>query len=67
MFDALKKLKDKAEEVAETHSGTISQGLTKVGGFIDDKTDRKYSDKIDTGVEKAQGFVERLGEKKSSD
>ncbi|MEV5986741.1 antitoxin [Streptomyces sp. NPDC052051] len=67
MFDALKNLKDKAEELAESHGETISQGLTKVGEFIDDKTDHKYSDKIDTGVEKAQDFVEHLGEKKSSD
>ncbi|MGW3497326.1 antitoxin [Streptomyces sp. NPDC001020] len=67
MFDALKNLKNKAEELAETHGETISQGLAKVGDLIDDKTDRKYSDKIDTGVEKAQGFVERMGEKKTSD
>lgn len=67
MFDALKNLKDKAAEIAETHSDAIGDGLEKVGDFIDDKTDGKYSDKIDTGVDKAQDLVERLGEKKSSD
>ncbi|MBA2807920.1 antitoxin [Streptomyces acidicola] len=67
MFDALKNLKDKAAEIAEAHGDAIDNGLEKVGDFIDDKTDGKYSDKIDTGVDKAQDLVERLGEKKQSD
>ncbi|MFF0506084.1 antitoxin [Streptomyces griseus] len=64
MFDALKDLKEKAEDLAETHGDKISDGLEKVGGFIDDKTDGKHSDKIDTAVDKAQEYVESLGEKK---
>lgn len=64
MFDALKNLKEKAEDLAEAHSDKISDGLEKVGDFIDDKTGGKHSDKIDTAVDKAQGFVEKLGEKK---
>ncbi|GHJ25604.1 MULTISPECIES: antitoxin [Streptomyces] len=63
MFDALKNLKEKAEEIAESHGDKISDGLERVGDFIDDKTDGKYSDKIDTGVDKAQDFVERLADK----
>ena len=35
MFDALKNLKEKAEEIAEAHGDKISGGLEKVGGFID--------------------------------
>ncbi|MFE7312153.1 antitoxin [Streptomyces sp. NPDC057555] len=65
MFDALKNLKEKAEEIAEAHGDKISDGLEKVGGFIDDKTDHKHSDKIDTAVDKAQDLVGKLGEKKS--
>ncbi|MDT0548334.1 MULTISPECIES: antitoxin [Streptomyces] len=64
MFDALKNLKEKAEDLAEAHSDKISDGLEKVGDFVDDKTGGKHSDKIDTAVDKAQGFVEKLGEKK---
>ncbi|MFF5586764.1 antitoxin [Streptomyces hygroscopicus] len=63
MFDALKNLKEKAEEIAESHGDKISDGLERVGDFIDDKTDGKYSDKIDTGVDKAQDFVGRLADK----
>ena len=64
MFDALKNLKDKAEDLAEAHGEKISDGLEKAGDFIDDKTDGKHSDKIDTAVDKAKDYVEKLGEKK---
>ncbi|MDK1349203.1 antitoxin [Streptomyces sp. 378] len=64
MFDALKNLKDKAEDLAEAHGEKISDGLEKVGDFIDDRTDGKHSDKIDTAVDKAQDYVEKLGAKK---
>ncbi|MFB8102096.1 MULTISPECIES: antitoxin [unclassified Streptomyces] len=64
MFDALKGLKEKAEDLAEAHGDKISDGLEKVGDFIDDKTDGKHSDKIDTAVDKAQEYVQGLGEKK---
>ncbi|QHC23892.1 antitoxin [Streptomyces sp. GS7] len=64
MFDALKNLKEKAEEIAEAHGDKISGGLEKVGDFVDDRTDHKHSDTIDTAVGKAQDFVEKLGEKK---
>lgn len=64
MFDALKNLKDKAEDLAAAHSDKISEGLDKVGDFIDDKTDGKHGDKIGTAVDKAQEYIEKLGEKK---
>ncbi|MFI6348724.1 antitoxin [Streptomyces sp. NPDC050560] len=65
MFDALKNLKEKAEDLAEDHGDKISQGLEKAGGLVDDKTDGKHSDKIDTAVDKAQQYVEKLGDKQS--
>ncbi|MEW2529763.1 antitoxin [Streptomyces sp. NPDC047071] len=68
MFDALKNLKnlkEKAEDLAQTHGDKISGGLEKVGDFIDGKTEGKHSDKIDTAVDKAQGFVGKLGDKKA--
>ncbi|WP_069814046.1 antitoxin [Streptomyces sp. TP-A0874] len=64
MFDKLKSLKGKAEEVAGAHGDKITDGLEKVGEFVDGRTGGKHSDKIDSGVEKAQDFVERLGEQK---
>ncbi|ARP73693.1 antitoxin [Streptomyces pluripotens] len=61
MFDALKSLKEKAEDIAETHGDKISEGLEKVGDFIDDRTEGKHSGTIDTAVDKAQDFVGKLG------
>ncbi|MBN0046797.1 antitoxin [Streptomyces actuosus] len=63
MFDALKQLKDRAEDLAEAHGDTVSEGLEKVGDFIDGRTDGKYSAKIDTAVDKAQDLVGKLGER----
>ncbi|MFC9627830.1 antitoxin [Streptomyces mirabilis] len=65
MFDNLKNLKDKAEELAEAHGDTISDGLEKAGDIVDDKTDGTYTDKIETGVDKAREYVEKLGEKEA--
>ncbi|MGW3210214.1 antitoxin [Streptomyces sp. NPDC001135] len=62
MFDALKNLKDKAEDIAEAHGDKIAEGLEKAGDLIDDKTGGKHSDTIDTAVDKAQDLVEKLGE-----
>lgn len=67
MLDRLKNLKDKAEELAQNHGDSISQGLEKAGEVIDSKTGGKYSGQIDTGVDKAQDLVGRLGEQKKSD
>ncbi|MGX4687792.1 antitoxin [Streptomyces sp. JNUCC 63] len=71
MFDKLKDLKslthlkDKVEDIAEAHGEKISEGLEKVGDFIDGKTGGKHSGTIDTAVDKAQDLVEKLGDKKA--
>ncbi|WP_329256495.1 antitoxin [Streptomyces sp. NBC_01478] len=65
MFDNLPdldKLKDKAEEIAEDHGDTIAGGLEKAGDLVDEKTDGKHSEQIDTVVDKAQALLERLAE-----
>ncbi|MGW2180714.1 antitoxin [Streptomyces sp. NPDC001732] len=67
MFDSLKDLKDKAVELAAEHGDAVGQGLEKVAEVVDEKTDGKYSDKIDSGLEKAKDYVEGLGEKAASD
>lgn len=69
MFDNLKNLgdlgdlKEKAEGIAEEHGDKIVDGLDKAGDALDDRTDGKYSEKIDTGVDKAQDLVRKLGDK----
>lgn len=63
MFDNLGdlgKLKDKAEEIAEDHGDKIADGLEKAGDLVDEKTDGKHSEQIDTAVDKAQDLVARL-------
>lgn len=63
MFDNLGdlgKLKDKAEEIAEEHGDKIADGLEKAGDLVDEKTEGKHSEQIDTAVDKAQDLVERL-------
>lgn len=60
MFESLKNLKDKAEDIVEAHGEAVGEGLDKAGDIIDDRTDGKYGDQIDTGVEKAKDLVERL-------
>ncbi|MFJ8055432.1 antitoxin [Streptomyces sp. NPDC096142] len=70
MFDNLRdldKLKDKAEEIAEEHGGKIAGGLEKAGDLVDEKTDGKHSERIDTAVDKAQALVRRLAEEAGED
>jgi hypothetical protein len=67
MFDNLKGLVDKATELATEHGAVLAQGLDKVADVVDQKTDGKYSDHIDTGVDKAKDFLEGLGEKRATD
>ncbi|MER6690105.1 antitoxin [Streptomyces minutiscleroticus] len=64
MFDALRNLKEKAEDLAEAHGDEISAGLEKAGDFLDDRTGGKHSDRIGTAVDKVQDYVGKLGEKK---
>ncbi|MEU3346353.1 antitoxin [Streptomyces sp. NPDC006700] len=64
MFDQLKSLKGKVEGIAEAHGDKISDGLEKVGEFVDGKTGGKHSGTIDTVVDKAQDAVDKLGKHK---
>ncbi|MBM7440093.1 antitoxin [Streptomyces sp. HB132] len=64
MFEVLKNLKDKADDLAEEHGDKIVGGLEKLGGFVDDKTDGKHSDRIDSAVDTAQDYIGKLGERK---
>ncbi|MEU6194123.1 antitoxin [Streptomyces sp. NPDC047061] len=61
-IDGLKNLADKAKDVAEEHGDAIGTGLEKAGDLVDERTDGKYTEQIDTGVSQAQQLVQRLGE-----
>ena len=54
--DAKKKLGDAVDK----HGDTISEGLDKAAGKIDQKTAGKYSDKIESGVSKAKDALDGL-------
>ncbi|MFJ9950950.1 antitoxin [Kitasatospora sp. NPDC091207] len=57
MFDGLKNLVDRATGLAREHSDLVGQGLEKVAGVIDDRTDGTYAGPLGTGVEKAKDFI----------
>ena len=56
--DVAGRVKDVTEEKVDELGDLIDKGAEK----LDDKTDGKYSDKIDKGVEAAKGFVDGDGE-----
>ncbi len=59
IFDKFKK---KTVDVAEEHGDNIEAGIDKAAEVADDKTDGKYTDKIESGSEKAKDLVEGLDE-----
>lgn len=66
LLDKFKKtasdVKDKAEDLADEHGGKVKEGLDKAGEFVDEKTGRKHSDKIDDAVDKAHDTVDDLAD-----
>lgn len=59
-MDSLKGMMGKGKDLAAEHEDTIQDGIDKAADVVDDKTDGKYSDHIDTGAEKAKEVVEGL-------
>jgi hypothetical protein len=55
IFDKFKK---KTADVAEEHGDKTEAGIDKAAEVADDKTDGKYTDKIESGSEKAKDLVE---------
>ena len=58
--DLSKDLTGKAREAVSEHSDRIDDGIDKAAEFVDDKTKRKYTDKIDTVQSKAHDVVGRI-------
>jgi hypothetical protein len=64
-LDDMKKqaeeLKDRASDFVGQHGDKITDGLDKVASKLDNGTQGKYSEKIQTGAEKAKEAVQRFG------
>jgi hypothetical protein len=60
LFDKLKKMAGKAEDLVEEHDDKILDGIDKAADLADDKTGGKHADKIDTGADKAKDTVRKL-------
>lgn len=56
----------KAADVVRGREDQVKQGITKAGGFIDQRTGGKYTGRIDSVQQKASSAVDRLGAKDRS-
>ncbi|MFE0640455.1 antitoxin [Streptomyces sp. NPDC058877] len=43
---------DKLKGMLKGHEGQVSQGIDKAGDMVDEKTQGKYADQVDTAQEK---------------
>jgi hypothetical protein len=50
-------LAGKAKDLVEEHADQVDDGIDKAADLIDDKTDGKYGDKIDTAAEKLKDVL----------
>ncbi|MFI6870345.1 antitoxin [Nocardia sp. NPDC050406] len=60
-MDTLKGLVGKGKDVAAQNAEKIESAVDKAGGFIDQKTGGKYSDKIDKGTEAVKNAIPEEG------
>ncbi|WP_372341764.1 antitoxin [Nocardia sp. CC216A] len=60
-MDTLKGLVGKGKDVAAQNAEKIESAVDKAGGFIDQKTGGKYSDKIDKGAEAVKNAIPEQG------
>jgi hypothetical protein len=60
LVDTLKRLVGRGREVAGDNAEKIHEAVDKAGGFIDEKTGGKYSDRIGKGTDAIKhAFPER--------
>jgi hypothetical protein len=55
--------RDKVSDLAAQHGDRIGQGLDKAAHTVDQRTNGKYSDRIDAGTGKAKDAIERMSQK----
>ncbi|HEY2695242.1 MAG TPA: antitoxin [Pseudonocardiaceae bacterium] len=56
------ELKERASEYVGQHGEKIAEGIDKVAGKIDNSTQGKYSEKIQSATTKAKDAAQRFGE-----
>ncbi|GAA1478166.1 hypothetical protein GCM10009623_26120 [Nocardioides aestuarii] len=66
-LDKFKGLKGKAQDAVDQHGDKISQGIDKAAKLADEKTQGKYSEKIDTAQQKSKEALEKLDGKQDGD
>jgi hypothetical protein len=54
------EIKDKATELIHGHHDKVDDAVEKAGDMVDEKTEGKFSDKVDTAQEKAKEVAEKL-------
>ncbi len=52
---------NKAKDAIAGHKDKAEEGIDKAGDVLDEKTDGKHSEKIDTAQEKAKSALDNLG------
>ncbi|MCA1217452.1 antitoxin [Streptomyces sp. 8L] len=55
--------RDKVSDLAAQHGDRIGQGLEKVARTVDERTNGKYSDRIDAGTDKTKDAINRMSQK----
>jgi len=59
----LDDLKAKANALRESQGPKVTEGIDKVRGFADDKTDGKFSEQVQNGIQKAKDVLDSKGRK----
>jgi MT0933-like antitoxin protein len=60
MMGFLDKLKGMTRKAVDEHGDKISEGVSKAGDVVDEKTGGKYTDKIKQGQEKVGDSLDSL-------
>lgn len=61
----LSPAKDKVADLAQQHGDKVGQGLDKAAKTVDERTQGKYSDRIQSGTEKAKDAVDKMATDKN--
>jgi hypothetical protein len=55
-------LMDRVKSLLSQNKDKASGAIDKAGDVVDEKTDGKYADKVDTAQEKAKDMLDKSGE-----
>ncbi len=54
---------ERARDLASEHNDKIDQKLDRAAGYLDEKTNGRYADKIGTGVGRAKEGLDKFAER----